>query len=282
MSDEMVIEAKCISKRFGDFQALRDVSVTIGRGDIFGFIGRNGAGKTTFMRILCGLMRQSGGTLERRLQCSIGFLPQNIRFNDSCTVTEIIDFFSVLKGVESNYSMKLAKELGLYTRANVRNLSPGQQRKLQLVIVTVGKPEILVLDEPTAGLDPIGVQQVRELICEINKSGATVFISSHILMELDHLCNRIAVIDKGALLYQGAYSPAFEIEIEGGREQALSKWPEIYRNRCKLDGSKMTAYVDRQEIPGLLHTLHENGFMVYEVKQLGLEHFYNGLIKEVS
>jgi ABC-2 type transport system ATP-binding protein len=227
-------------------------------------------------------MRQSGGAIERLPQCSIGFLPLNIRFNDNCTVTEIINFFSELKGVESHCSIKLTTELDLDKRANIRNLSPGQQRKLQLVIATVGKPEILVLDEPTAGLDPVGVQQVRELICEINKSGTTVFISSHILMELDHLCNRIAVIEKGTLLYQGDYNPAFEIEIEGGQEQASLKWPETYRNRCKLAGSKMTAYVGRQEIPDLLRTLHENDVRIYEVKQIGLEQFYNGLIKEVS
>ena len=213
MNENTAINACNISKFFGDFRALNDMTISVSQGEIFGFIGKNGAGKTTFMRIICGLMKPSCGTLE--VKKNIRFLPQNVRFCDNINSIEALRFFAGLRGCDADENIAFAKELEIDMNKKINSLSPGQQRKFQLVITTIGAPEILVLDEPTAGLDPTGVQQVRNIIKILNQRGCTIFISSHVLMELENLCNTIAVIEKGELLYQGAYSTVYEIETGG-------------------------------------------------------------------
>jgi ABC-2 type transport system ATP-binding protein len=200
MSDNM-IKAIGINKYFGKAQVLKDISLSAARGDIYGLIGKNGAGKTTFMRILAGLMKPSSGLTETAGRVS--FLPQNVRLRDHRNAAEVIRFYAALRHSDCSMGFALAEELELDMTRKVRNLSPGQQRKLQLVIAAIGRPEIMILDEPTAGLDPMGVRQVRELVRRMNGQGCTFLISSHVLMELDSLCTNAAVIDSGKLLYQG-------------------------------------------------------------------------------
>lgn len=166
MNENIAINTSNINKNFGNFRALKDLSITIPHGEIFGFIGKNGAGKTTLMRIICGLMKPSSGILE--VKKHIGFLPQNVRFRDNMVASETLHFFAKLRDCSVQESITFAKELELDLSKKINNLSPGQQRKLQLAIATIGMPEILVLDEPTAGLDPTGVQQVRGIIRLLN------------------------------------------------------------------------------------------------------------------
>jgi len=189
MNEAIAFRTHGVSKRFGDFCALKDVSVTVPLGRIYGFIGKNGAGKTTFMRIVCGLMKPSGGTFETGKR--IGFLPQNVRFRERMSGEDALRLFAKLRHGGLEESLRFAAELELDLKKPTDCMSPGQQRKLQLVIATVGFPDVLVLDEPTAGLDPSGVQQVRAIIRQLHQRGGTVFLSSHVLMELENLCDMI-------------------------------------------------------------------------------------------
>lgn len=233
MNTEAAINVSCVSKVFGGFKAVDKVSLTVNKGEIYGFIGKNGAGKTTLMRMIAGLMKPTAGKinilgieqqfgLENCTLPKIGFLPQNVRFDDNSSVKEIIKFFTGLKRVEVKECLAFAEELGLDLGKKAKNMSPGQQRKLQIVIVTAGKPEILMLDEPTAGLDPSAAQQLKEVIRKLNSSGCSVFISSHILRELDDFCTQVAVIDKGKILFEGCCENSYEIEAEGVDESILS------------------------------------------------------------
>lgn len=291
MEENKAIIARNINKYFGSFHALKNLSVTVDQGEVFGFIGKNGAGKTTLMRIICGLMRQSSGTVEvmkqdmnienlNTITDKIGYLPQNVRFHDNVSAQEVIDFFAKLRCADTKESLKFASELELDMEKTVRNLSPGQQRKLQLVIATIGLPGLLVLDEPTAGLDPMGVQQVREIIRILNRKGCTIFISSHVLMELDNLCNNVAIIEKGQILYQGLCSSVYEIETEGAINHIIGLLPDAQKVKCSIKGERLVANIERHEVPELLQILYEKGIKVFSVKRQGLESLYNNLVRE--
>lgn len=278
MRADLAIDARNISKRFGDFAALRNVTISVPQGDIFGFIGKNGAGKTTFMRIVCGLMQPSGGTLE--VKRHIGFLPQSVRFRDSMNAGEALRFFAGLKGCDAQENIRFARDLEIDPARKINSMSPGQQRKLQLVITTIGSPEVLVLDEPTAGLDPSGVQQVREIIKILNRKGCAVFISSHVLMELENLCDTIAVIEKGELRYQGACGTAYEIETGGVDAELLDTLPQPQREKLEVKDTLLIAGVERREVPAVLQLLYERNVKVFGVKRQGIETLYNRLMGE--
>lgn len=278
MRADLAINTCNISKRFGDFKALSDLTVSVPQGEVFGFIGKNGAGKTTFMRIVCGLMKPSGGTVEVKKKLS--FLPQNVRFRDNMNAGEAINFFAGLKGCGAQENIRFAKELEIDSDKKINTLSPGQQRKLQLVITTIGSPELLVLDEPMAGLDPSGVQQVRGIIKTLNRRGCTVFISSHVLMELENLCGAIAVIEKGELRYQGACGTAYEIETEGMDAEFLKTLPGTLRKKFEVKDNVLIAGIEKQEVPSVLRLLYEKNVKVFGVKRQGIETLYNRLVNE--
>ncbi len=280
MDENLAIKTCNISKLFGDFKALNDLSISVKHREIFGFIGKNGAGKTTFMRIICKLMKPSAGTLE--VKENISFLPQNVRFRDNMNAGEVLHFFAGLRGCDAEENIEFAKELEIDLTKKINCLSPGQQRKLQLVVTTIGSPEILVLDEPTAGLDPSGVQQVRGIIKVLNQRGCTVFISSHVLMELENLCDTIAVIEKGELLYQGACSTVYEIETEGMDEKVLVSLPEQQKKKFEVKNDIVFAGIERHEVPSVLQLLYEKNVRVFSVRRQGIETLYNSLVKEDS
>lgn len=269
-----------INKLFGDFRVLKDMSISVSHGEIFGFIGKNGAGKTTFMRIICGLMKPSSGSLA--VKKNVSFLPQNVRFRENMNAGEALRFFAGLRGCDVGENIEFAKELEIDLTKKINSLSPGQQRKLQLVITTIGSPEILVLDEPTAGLDPSGVQQVRGIIKILNQRGCTVFISSHVLIELENLCDTIAVIEKGELRYQGACSTVYEIEAEGIDETILLSLSKLQKKKFEVKDDILIAGVERQEVPSVLQLLYEKNVKVFSVKRQGIETLYNRLVKEGS
>jgi len=280
MNENTAIKTCNISKFFGDFKALNNMSISVPQGEIFGFIGKNGAGKTTFMRIICGLMKPSGGTME--VQKRVGFLPQNVRFRDNMDAIEALRFFADLRGCSAEEGIEFAKRLEVDLSKRISSLSPGQQRKLQLVITTIGAPDLLVLDEPTAGLDPSGVQQVRSVIRMLHQRGCTIFISSHVLMELENLCRAVVVIDKGELLYQGSCETIYEIETQGVDETVIRILSETQKRKFKINNDILTAEVERYEVPTILQLLYENNVKVFGVRCQGIETLYNSLVKEGS
>ena len=280
MDEKTAIKTRNIIKKFNGFTALNGISVSVPKGEVFGFIGKNGAGKTTFMRIVCGLIKPTGGTYE--VDGKISFLPQNVRIRDNISTGDVLRFFAGLRGWDEKEGMKYANELELDLKKKTGRLSPGQQRKLQLAIVTIGLPEILVLDEPTAGLDPSGVQQVRSIVKKLNRMGSTVFISSHVLKELENLCGTIAVIDKGEILYQGNCRNVYEIETEGMDAKTIVVLREKLKCRFQLEGGMLTAEVERKEVPNVLRLLYEKDIKVFGVKHRGIETLYNTLVKEAG
>ncbi len=182
------------------------------RGEVFGFLGPNGSGKTTTIRCLLDLIRPDGGTLrvlgrdpQREsvaVRAQIGYLPGELRLDESFTVEAALRFFSRLRGnhVDWTYVRELADRLNLDLQLRIKNLSKGNKQKVGIVQALMHRPALLMLDEPTSGLDPLMQQQVLRAIREAQASGTTVFFSSHVLSEVEEIADRVGIIRRGVVV----------------------------------------------------------------------------------
>jgi ABC-2 type transport system ATP-binding protein len=205
------IELRGLTKDYGQLRALDDVSLTVEEGEIFGFLGPNGAGKTTTIRLLLDLIRPTAGSaLVHGIDCQqaslearshMGYLPGELRLYDGLTGNQTIELFSSMRGsVDQAFVTHLADRLELDTSRVVRTYSKGNRQKLGLLVAMMPQPDVLVLDEPTSGLDPLVQEAVEELLRSSVAEGRTVIFSSHVLSEVEHLCNRAAFLRNGRLV----------------------------------------------------------------------------------
>ena len=200
--------------------ALRGVSFDVGRGEIYGFLGPNGAGKTTTIRTLMGLIRATGGEASilghrlpsRAARARVGFLPEQPYFYDYLTVAELLDLMGRLCGVDTATRKKRADELiarvGLDRAKNtsLKKYSKGMMQRAGLAQALMNDPDVIVLDEPMSGLDPIGRKEIRDLILEQRDRGKTVFFSTHILADVEAVADRIAIVARGQIQVEGVPS----------------------------------------------------------------------------
>ena len=209
--------------------ALQNVSLTVERGEIFGLLGPNGAGKTTFLKIMLGIIRKTGGkaTLlgypagSRKGRKLVGYLPEHLRVPAHLTGYQALEFFGNLSNVPTSVVRErrgqLLETVGLVDRAkdNVKQYSKGMLQRLGLAQALLHEPELLVLDEPTDGLDPKARAEMRQIIRELQNRGVTIFLNSHLLQEVEMICQRVAILDKGQLRYCGPVSTIGEF-VQGG------------------------------------------------------------------
>ncbi len=208
------ISIRGLVKRYGKLTALRNLSLDVDQGEIFGFLGLNGAGKTTTIRILLDLLRPTAGTAAvmgydcrhagLRVRDLVGYLPGEIEFYPDMTGREVLDLFARLhrRPVSLDYRHDLQRRLDLPDadlRRKLREYSAGMRRKLGLIQSFQSDPPLLMLDEPTEGLDPLVQESFYELLIEVRRRGRTVFMSSHVLSEVERVCDRIGLIRKGEL-----------------------------------------------------------------------------------
>jgi ABC-2 type transport system ATP-binding protein len=206
------IELRGVTKSYNGTRALDDVSFTVKQGEIMGFLGPNGAGKTTAIRILLDLIRaEHGGATILGLDCHkeskavrdlTGYLPGELKLYGDMTGRQVIDYFASLRPgrVHEAYLKELIGRLEIDTAKRVNSYSKGNKQKLGPLLALMHRPRVLLLDEPTSGLDPLVQETVEELLEEIARDGATVFFSSHVLSEVEHLCHRVAFLRKGRLV----------------------------------------------------------------------------------
>jgi ABC-2 type transport system ATP-binding protein len=211
------IYAVGLSKRFGDTVAVKSLSLTVQRGEVFGFLGPNGAGKTTVVKMLLGLVRPSGGQVmvlgapvgDRETRRQIGYLPELFRYQALLTAAEVVRLHCrLLRLARSTWdeeARRCLETVGLLERRDDRvgTFSKGMQQRLGLGVALLGDPMLVVLDEPTSALDPVGRHDVREIIRGLRERGATVFLNTHLLEEAEQVCDRVAVIDKGIAIATG-------------------------------------------------------------------------------
>jgi ABC-2 type transport system ATP-binding protein len=212
------IHAVGLSKRFGDTIAVNSLSMTVQRGEVFGFLGPNGAGKTTVVKLLLGLARPTGGEAlvlgaplgDREARRQIGYLPELFRYQPLLTAREVLRLHCRLlalpKAAWEEEARSALNTVDLLDRANDRvgTFSKGMQQRLGLGVALLGTPALVVLDEPTSALDPVGRHDVRAIIRGLRDRGSTVFLNTHLLEEAEHVCDRVAVIDKGRAIATGS------------------------------------------------------------------------------
>jgi len=212
MNESLALQTQGLTKSYGKVLALRGVDLDVRRGEIFGFLGPNGSGKTTTIRCLLDLIRPDGGTLrvlgrdpQREsvaVRAQIGYLPGELRLDEAFTVEAALRFFSRLRGnhMDWAYARDLSDRLNLDLQLRVKNLSKGNKQKVGIVQALMHRPALLLLDEPTGGLDPLMQQQVLRAIREAQANGATVFFSSHVLSEVEEIADRVGIIRSGVVV----------------------------------------------------------------------------------
>lgn len=207
-----IYPAKTFSKE--KIIALNDVSFSVKRGDIFGLLGPNGAGKTTLIKILLTIVHPSAGNVKvygSNLQHNIykkniGYLPENHRFPPYMTAEQVLFYFGSLNGLPREFLRKKVNEvlnlleLTEWRKTKVRKFSKGMLQRLALSQAIINDPELLFLDEPTDGVDPIGRKKIRDILLDMQQQGKTIFLNSHFLSEVEMICNRVAILNKGVLI----------------------------------------------------------------------------------
>lgn len=208
-----IIKCDKLTKKFGSFTAVHDLDLELEPGTVLGFLGPNGAGKSTSIRMMLGLSLPSGGTVRvfgkdplrnTEVRARIGYSPGELRLDDRLTVATTLNSWARLRGhVDERFRDELIERLGVETTRHVRGLSTGNRRKLALVGALMSRPDLLILDEPTNGLDPLVQNEFMSILEEATAAGTTVLLSSHILSEVERIAQRIIVIRAGVVVADG-------------------------------------------------------------------------------
>jgi ABC-2 type transport system ATP-binding protein len=241
-----------LRKRYGANEALKGVDLTIGAGELVGLLGPNGAGKSTLVKIACGLVRPTSGTVA--LGGAIGYLAELFRFPDWLSADELLVLHQKLARSDGGAGERreLLELVGLSEVADRRvgAMSKGMQQRLGIAQAMIGDPKLLLLDEPTSALDPAGRRTVRELLENLRERGVAVLLNSHLLSEVELVCDRVAIIARGEVVAAG--SPA-ELSHAGGVEVTTGR------------GVRTFAQATREDVPRIVRELVEAGEDVYEV-----------------
>ena len=269
------IDARGLHRRFGDKVAVQDRTLTVGRGEIFGFLGPNGAGKTTSLKMLLGLIPPTAGQAfvlgrplgDRTALARVGFLPEHFRFHDWMTGREMLRFHGRLFGLGGpsleTRIQELLRRVDLLDAAARRlaGYSKGMLQRVGLAQALLARPELVFLDEPTSGLDPLGRLLVRDIIRELRAAGTTVFLNSHLLGEVEATCDRVAFVKGGRVLSErrlesaGGAAEAVAIDLRVGATppallQALAALGTVHQNGS-ADGRLRVDVANADVVPEL-------------------------------
>jgi ABC-2 type transport system ATP-binding protein len=274
-----VIETRNLRKEYGSVQALKGVSIRVEKGQIYGLLGQNGAGKTTLIKILLGIVRISSGDAEllgapagtSAIRRRVGYLPEDHHFPGYHTGYSLMDFYGQLNGVSrADRRRKIPETLevvGIAGRMHTRikTYSKGMKQRLGIAQSLLHDPDVIFLDEPTDGVDPIGRREIRELMGRLKEKGHTIFLNSHLLGEVEQICDRVAILQKGSLVREGTVSELtaqkglYEIRLADG--QAFPEG-EVRHNGFEVIGVGGLWEVTVQEgqsIDPVLDLLHVKG-----------------------
>jgi ABC-2 type transport system ATP-binding protein len=212
MSEDKVIKIQGLTKSYGNVQALFGVDLEVKKGEVFGFLGPNGSGKTTTIRCMLDLIRPQGGTIRvlgldpqaepEAIKARVGYLPGELHLDENMTARQVFRYFNRLRGNRSNWEFiqELSDRLKLELKTPIKNFSKGNKQKVGVVQALMHRPELLLLDEPTGGLDPLMQQEALRMLAEAQDDGATVFFSSHIISEVQVIADRAAIIREGKIV----------------------------------------------------------------------------------
>lgn len=228
-----MIEFKNIEKRFGKYEVLKNISLNIEPGKITAIVGPNGSGKTTIIKSILGLVKPDSGEIlinnvsvikEFLYRKEIGYMPQVASFPDNLTVSEVFNMISDLRKQQINGSAEIIKTLNLQPELNkkIRTLSGGNKQKVSACIALMFNPKIIILDEPTAGLDPVAAANLKKKIIEQRNAGKTIILTSHIMAEIEELSDNILFLIEGKILFNGKVSDLVELSGQAKLENAIA------------------------------------------------------------
>ena len=241
---EQAIVLNQLTKHYGTHRGINDLSFSVNEGEFFGFIGPNGAGKSTTIRTLMGLIHPSGGNasifgLDCQTKASViardvGYLPSENSYYENMKVRDLLQYTADLYGMDCKTKMKeLADRLNLDLSRKIADLSLGNKKKVGIVSAIMTSPKLIIMDEPTSGLDPLIQQAFYDILKEENSRGATVFFSSHVLSEVQKLCDRVAILKEGQLI---GIQSIKELRESGYKKVSLSAKEAIPRDFFDLSG----------------------------------------------
>lgn len=297
-----MIKIDRLTKWYGSKLGCQDICLSVSRGEVFGFLGHNGAGKSTLVKMLVGLIVPTSGQAEIlgkplgdiEVNKRVGFLPETFRFQDWLTGYQLLNFqASLYKMPDRTRRDRIDEILGLVRLAGhenykIRTYSKGMQQRLGLAAALLPDPDLLVLDEPTSAMDPLGRKEVRDIILKLKGQGKTVFLNSHLLSEVEVVCDRVALIKRGRIIASGGINELKEGNIEV--EMKIGNFSEVIQQALKeteipvwWEKDRVLATVrDREQIPLLAETVIRNGGSLYRLTTLdnSLENLFLSLMQE--
>ncbi|MDP3147754.1 MAG: ABC transporter ATP-binding protein [Ignavibacteria bacterium] len=295
---------KTFSTTFGKktVTALNDVTLSVEQGTIFGLLGQNGAGKTTLIKILLGIVFPTAGSCKMfgedftnlHLKKRIGFLPENHKFPNYMTGKEVMTFFGKLSGLENLYLTKRIDEMlelvemTKWSKSKIKTYSKGMMQRLGLAQAMLNNPDLLFLDEPTDGVDPIGRKEIRNVLLTLKEQGKTIFLNSHLLSEVELITDRVAILHKGKIIREGnvheltsrkeEYRIIVDSELESKLNESLKEKYELQ----KISSSTYLIRVDEQRpVNDFVDQLRSHGISIKEMAQEknSLEDVFISLVK---
>jgi len=281
-----ILEIKNVSKKIGKKQILKDITLEVKQGEIFGFVGPNGAGKTTLIKTMLGLYKQDSGSItingfniktefEKAME-NIGAIIENPEMYDYLSGKDNLKIYKMIGNVSDEALEEIIKTVKLENRINnkVKTYSLGMRQRLGLAQALISNPKLLILDEPTNGLDPIGIKELRELLKKISKEkNISVFVSSHILSEIELMCDRIAIIDGGSLieikdLKDKKQYAKDKVLFEVSDSKLASKYLNKQNYKNEILDNYIVLEIKKEEIPNINKLLVSNNINVFEIKKV--------------
>lgn len=302
MSEEIIVKSEQLTKAYGQTIALKNANITIKKGSIYGLVGNNGAGKTTFLKMLAGQILPTSGTFTmlgancekeyREARKHTGAIIENPGFYPKMSAKQNLEYYRIQRGIPGkDLVMQKLKDVGLEKAANRKfeALSLGMKQRLALALTLMGDPELLILDEPINGLDPSGIIEVRNLLLKLNREkNVTVLISSHILSELENIATDYGFLNKGELVEQVSADTLkekcrtyLEIKVTNAAEYAALLETDMLCTNYKVLPNNcihIMDHVDNISEYSALAVNHGIGLLAFEMKEVNLENYYMSLI----
>jgi Cu-processing system ATP-binding protein len=296
------VEINHVSKRYGRIEAVSDVSLMLGAGEITALVGHNGAGKTTLLKLMLGLALPSMGSVrvlgddpaagEFKARQRVGYLPENVSFNTALTGREILSFYARLKRERVSKSLELLDRVGLggASTRRIATYSKGMRQRLGLAQALIGEPAVLLLDEPTTGLDPALRQSFYEIMQSLRDRGATIILSSHALAELGERADRLLIMSKSRLVAQGSLDelrriaklPAKIRLTMAGETAPIENWLRKGETCHRVNGHIVEIEAEPEHKMELLRRATETSFALtdIEVKPTTLDELYAHFLRQ--